>query len=294
MQFLAHTKIRIAPQQISTWCRPTDVMFFKREYTHGKLVLGRLREKFRRPPPRVNTSTSKKTTPITTCHPDMAIRKIWVKKANASATQVAVGPDDLVDDVRDAVIRKYLNSLGRTFDAPDVSLRICPSERTDAAGNERILAPDEPIIRLIEAYYPKGQTIEEALVIDVPQRRTPRPSPRPGSHMPSYYIPEERQPVEAGDYFPPMPALRSPHLHAHGNITTSHPANSHLHSIAVLSTGQVPSLTSPGGRPNRHRPKAGRPSASPPIALLSSQASSNLSGMMRSPRLLATPNHLAL
>jgi osomolarity two-component system, response regulator SSK1 len=210
----------------------------------------------------------------------MAIRKVWVKRANASsATQVAIGPDELVDDVRDAVIRKYLNSLGRTFDAPDVSLKICPREQTNKAGNERLLAPDEPIIRLLDAYYPGGQTVDEALIIDVPHRRTPKPSPRPGTHMSSYCIPEEIRPGEAGDYFPPMPALQSPHLNSHNTLPASHPTNSHLHSMTVLTTGQVPPLPSPGGRSNRHRPKAGRQHTSSPTILHSAQVNSNLLGM---------------
>jgi osomolarity two-component system, response regulator SSK1 len=239
----------------------------------------RLREKFRRSPSTSRRSSSNSDGRVDIYLPGMAIRKVWVKRANASATQVAIGPDDLVDDVRDAVIRKYMNSLGRAFDAPDVSLRICPREQTNKAGNERLLAPDEPILRLIDAYYPGGQTVEEALVIDVPQRRTPRPSPRPGPHMPTYYIPEELRPGEAGDYFPPMPALHSPHLNSHGTLPTSHPANSHLHSMTVLTTGQLPLLPSPGGRSNRQRPKAGRQHTSSPTISHSGQASSNISGV---------------
>lgn len=237
-----------------------------------------LPEKFLRPLCISRRSSSKpelgRVEPVNACLPEMAIRKVWVRRANASATQVAVGPDDLVDDVRDAVIRKYLNSLGRTFDAPDVALRICPREQANKAGNERVLAPDEAIIRLIDAYYPGGQTVEEALIIDVPQRRTPKASPRPGSHMPSYYVQEEIVPGEAGDYFSPMPALQSPHLH----------------SMAVLTTGQLPPLPSPGGRSNRHRPKAGRQHTSSPTILHSVQANSNLIGMAKDLSLCSNAN----
>lgn len=252
-----------------------------------------LRQKFRR-----LLSTSRRSSPTSAAlydiyHPDMATRKVWVKRGNASATQVAVGPDDLVDDVRDAVIRKYLNSIGRTFDAPDVSLRICPREQTNTAGNERTLAPDEPIIRLIDAYYPGGQAVYEALIIDVPQRRTPKPSPRTGPHIQSYYIPEEIGPGEANEYFPPMPALPSPHLSAHGTLPTSHPANSHLHSMAALTTTSQmpPSLPSPGSRSSRHRPKAGRQHTSSPTTLHSVQSNSSLLGMYS---ILALYQHLML
>src|ERR1700754_189794 len=46
-------------------------------------------------------------------------RKIWVKRPGASATRVEVNEDDLVDNVRDAILNKYANSLGRTIDSPD-------------------------------------------------------------------------------------------------------------------------------------------------------------------------------
>lgn len=254
-------------------------------------MMNRLREKFNRTSSTLRRSPSKSLALNDINLPVMAIRKVWVKRANASATQVSIGPDDLVDDVRDAVIRKYLNSLGRTFDAPDVCLRICPREQTNKAGNERLLAPDEPIIRLIDAYYPGGQTVEEALVIDVPQRRTPRPSPRPGPHMmSSYYIPEDIRPGEAGDYFPPMPAVQSPRLNPHSALPISLSGNSLIHSMTVLATGQLPSLPSPGGRSNRHRPKAGRQHTSSPTSVHSLQVNSNLLGMY----LVRSPFHMLI
>ena len=211
----------------------------------------------------------------------MAGRKIWVKRANASATQVTVGPDDLVDDVRDAVIRKYLNSLGRTFDAPDVCLKICPREQANKVGAERTLGPDEPIIRLIDTYFPGGQSFEEALIIDVPQKRTPKASPRYGPQLQSFYIPDDGRAGEAGDYFSAVPAMSSPIAGLHGSLPTlpsAHPTNNHLHSMAVLTTGQVPPLPSPGGRIGRHRPKAARQRTTSPTALLSLQTGGSITG----------------
>jgi osomolarity two-component system, response regulator SSK1 len=210
----------------------------------------------------------------------MAVRKVWVKRASASATQVAIGPDDLVDDVRDGVIRKYLNSLGRTFDAPDVTLKVCPREHTNKAGHERMLAPDEPIARLIDAYFPGGQHVEEALIIDVPQRQSPNPSPRSASHTPAYYISESMVPGEAGGYFPPMPTVQSPHLGSHQVVPASHVTTNHPHPVAVLANaGQLPPLLSPGSRSSRHRPKFGRQHTTSPTALHNVQPSSITSGM---------------
>ena len=108
-----------------------------------------------------------------------AQRKVWVRRPGASATLVAFHETDVVDDVREMLLRKYGNSLGRMYDAPDVTLRLIPRETHQG---ERTLAPDEVMTRTLDVYYPGGQTIEEALVIDVPtmRRATPTASPRGG------------------------------------------------------------------------------------------------------------------
>ena len=216
----------------------------------------------------------------------MGHRKIWVMRPGSSPTQVTVAEDDLVDDVRDVILRKYTNSLGRNFDSPDVILKVCTRE--DSNKNEasaRILGPEEAIGATLDACYPGGQRVEEALIIDVPQRRTPRPSPRAGHHM-SYFIPEEIRPGEgAGDYFPPMAVMQSPHLNPHA----THPGNHHhpgVHSMAVLTTGQLPTLSSPGARSHRHhaRPKYGRQHTSSPTTLHGLPPNGSMIGVFSSPR----------
>ncbi|KAI9847760.1 MAG: ssk1 response regulator receiver [Thelocarpon superellum] len=201
----------------------------------------------------------------------MATRKIWVKRPGASATLVPIHDDDLVDDVRDKILSKYANSLGRCFDAPDVMLCIVTRESMQRHSREgqRVLGPEESIGRTLDSYYPGGQTVDEALVIDVPTKRTPKASPRAGHH--TAYYPDEPRPGEGGDYFPPMPAIGSPHLPSASVATHGTSQGSHhppVHSIAVISTGQVPSLPSPGLRGPRHsgRPRMGRThTTSPPI-----------------------------
>ena len=223
--------------------------------------------------------------PSATLSASMLHRKIWVKRPGASATLVSINEDDLVDDVRDMILRKYANSLGRNFDSPDVTLRIIPRNHINRASHqERTLGPEEPISRTLDAYYPGGQTVEEALLIDVPQRRTPKQSPR--GHMP-YYLADDTRPGESGtDYFPLMPpgGAQSPHLPSNVSHTSGHSAHSQtgshhppLHAISVLSTGQVPPLPSPGSRGPRHshRPKYGRTHTSSPTTLHSSIGNQN-------------------
>jgi osomolarity two-component system response regulator SSK1 len=194
----------------------------------------------------------------------MVARKIWVKRPGASATLVSINEEDLVDDVRDMILRKYANSLGRSFDSPDLALRICPREQH----KDRSLGPEEPMWRTLEAYFPGGQTVDEALVIDVP-RRTPRPSPRvPIPHPVSHYYTEDGRPSETGEgYFPPVvPAaatVPSPHL----PLSLPHSTNGSVaHSISVLGTGHIPPIPSPGGTRRAHgvRPRVGRTHTSSP------------------------------
>lgn len=213
--------------------------------------------------------------PTLDMRPNMRSRKIWVKRPGASATLVSINEEDLVDDVRDMILRKYANSLGRSFDAPDITLRIVGREHPSRQANaERTLGPEEPITRTLDAYYPGGQTVEEALVIDIPQRRTPRPSPRAG-HPVSYYYQEDFRPGESGnDYFPPMPTAPSPHLPAGSMSLASGPPGAHhasSHSTSVINSSQLPPLPSPGSRSTRytHRPKYGRQHTSSPTILTS-------------------------
>jgi osomolarity two-component system, response regulator SSK1 len=201
----------------------------------------------------------------------MATRKIWVRRPGASATLVTINEDDVVDDVRDMILRKYANSLGRQFDSPDLTLRIVPRENRV----ERILGPEEPMARTLDAYFPGGQTVDEALVIDVPLRRTtPMPSPRTGPphapHLTAAILAEEPRPPEGTtDYFGPGAVAGT----AVPVMVTAPSTGTSQHAIAVLTTGQVPQLPSPGGtrarqyRERPERPKLGRHHTSSPTAI---------------------------
>ena len=188
----------------------------------------------------------------------MGTRKIWVRRPGASATIISVSEDDLVDDVRDMILRKYANSLGRTFDAPDLTMRICPRDHS----KDRLLGPEEPVGRILDAYYPGGQTVDEALVIDIP-RRTPKASPRaplpPHTAAAAMYYADDGRPSEAGEgYFPPVGAApSSPRLPLAVPAPTNGTAS---HSIAVLGTGHIPAIPSPGEtRPRPYRGPIERP-----------------------------------
>ncbi|KAK4148937.1 hypothetical protein C8A00DRAFT_19315 [Chaetomidium leptoderma] len=216
-------------------------------------------------PDDLGQSASEQLLPISAT---MVTRKLWVKRPGGSATLVTINEEDLVDDVREMILRKYANSLGRQFDAPDLTMRIAPREGQRL---ERVLGPEEPMARTLDAYFPGGQTVDEALLIDIPHRRTPRASPRNGPphaqhlHSVSY---EDVQPLEAStDYFGPGAV-------AHIPVSLAGAANGTTHSISVLNTGQVPQIPSPGGtartrqyRDRPDRPRLGRQHTSSPTIL---------------------------
>ncbi|PHH64207.1 hypothetical protein CDD81_4821 [Ophiocordyceps australis] len=221
---------------------------------------------------------------------NMVARKIWVKRPHCSATTISINDDDLVDDVRDMILRKYSNSLGRTFDSPDLNIRINSRDYD----KDRLLGPEEVMSRTLDHYYPGGQSVDDALVIDIP-RRTPKPSPRaplpPGTA--SYYLADDGRPSEAGEgYFPPVVTMPSPHPHAmHSAVSGAPPNGPFPHSIAVLGTGHIPPVPSPGGsttgrpravRERSERPRIGRQHTSSPTILpghpaTSTAATANLS-----------------
>lgn len=205
-------------------------------------------------------------------NPEMLQRKIWVKRPGGSATLVPAFGDALVDELRDQVILKYGNSLGRNFDSPDIAIRISPRDGLNKqATPERTLSPEESLLSVIDTYYPGGQQVEEALIIDIPQRRTPKPSPR---HPVYYHHPE---PAEHGDYFTIVPASQSvstppPHPQSASSNANSHPAP----SISILSTGIAPPLPSPGSRTTRRRPPLTRHTTNSPTMIAQASAAKGM------------------
>ncbi|KAI1403128.1 CheY-like protein [Hypoxylon fuscum] len=211
----------------------------------------------------------------------MVTRKVWVKRPLASPTLITINEDDLVDDVRELILRKYANSLGRNFDAPDLTIRICDREQQTA----RHLQPDEPMGRTLDAYYPGGQSADDALLIDIPPtRRTPKASPNPRFYS-------DDRPHESGtDYFPPYPPAPNASSTAALNINgTTH----QLHfppSLTVINGGQLPALPSPGGtrRLGSGRPKMQRMHTASPVSTVAnshpSQSGAPPSGMHNYPR----------
>ncbi|KAJ5966377.1 hypothetical protein N7481_013091 [Penicillium waksmanii] len=191
---------------------------------------------------------------------EMVQRRIWVKRPGGSATLVPCLEDAVVDELRDQVIMKFANSLGRTWDSPDIVIRIAPREGTNRqTTSERLLSPEESLSSILDTYYPGGQKIEEALLIDAPTRRTPKPSPR---H--SVYHHHNPEPGEHGEYFPLMPAkVPTPPTHPAASGPNTAPA------MSIINNGVAPPLPSPGRGGSRHhrRPPLQRHTTNSPTIL---------------------------
>ena len=193
---------------------------------------------------------------------EMPARKIWVRRPGGSPTLVPILEDALVDELRDQVILKYGNSLGKTFDSPDIVIRVIPRDGVSKPSTlERLLNPEESLASVVDTYFPGGQRVEEALVIDIPSRRTPKPSPRP-----MYY---HNEPVEH-DYFSIVPMNPStPPTHTSSSSVSANAQQTP--SISILTTGKAPPLPSPGstrgGTRHPRRPPAIRHATGSPTIL---------------------------
>ncbi|KAF8460313.1 hypothetical protein BDZ91DRAFT_664654 [Kalaharituber pfeilii] len=182
--------------------------------------------------------------------------KVWVRRREGSPTLVDLRDEDLVDNLKDAILRKYQNALGRHYDAPDLQLRIIPRAGQGRQRDERHLEPDELVVRALEEYFPGGQSVSEALVIEVPplrERRTPRPSPNQPYAYYGGHGHETFSGGEGNDYF----------SQTFPSSTASHPTSSlnnsqivlQQPSMSALAVGQPPSIPgSPGNRRLVNRP----------------------------------------
>ena len=197
-----------------------------------------------------------------------------MKRPGASATLLRMRGDDLVDNARDMILTKYANSLGRTFDSPDLVVRVATCDVQDGQGGQavyigRVLAPEEEICRTIDSYYPTGQTVYEALIIEVPTtvkkrlnlRSYPQACQRdncygnsigshePGENEPGYYA--MSSPTEPLTMASPMDRANQSR-HCSSVPVPPHGSELYQSSTAVLGMSRPSQLPS-AAQMNRHR-----------------------------------------
>src|SRR5277367_5056676 len=119
----------------------------------------------------------------------MAVTKVWVRRPNSSPTRIQIPSsvstpnaslpssvahdtsqpidlditeDFLVDDLREVILKRYPQSLGKHHDTADLTIRIHDNSEPDKG---RVLAPDESVVKILMEEYPNGQKSSEAWTI---------------------------------------------------------------------------------------------------------------------------------
>jgi osomolarity two-component system response regulator SSK1 len=122
------------------------------------------------------------------------ITKVWVRRPNCSPTRISIPSspstlnfspltgessgardnprqvdvelteDFLVDDLRDCILRKYPQSLGKHHDSADLAIQI-PKGGGEAEDDGRLLAPDESVLKVLTEEYPNGQRSADAWTV---------------------------------------------------------------------------------------------------------------------------------
>lgn len=97
--------------------------------------------------------------------------KVWVRRPHSSPTRIQIpsvstpngsraieldiSDDFLVDDLREEILNRYPQSLGKHHDSADLTIHI----------GERVLAPDESVVKILTEEYPDGQKSSGAWTI---------------------------------------------------------------------------------------------------------------------------------
>lgn len=186
---------------------------------------------------------------------------MWVKRPGGTATTIIVHDEDLVDDLKTYIIRKYPTSLGRTCDPADINIKHVPSNdhssnNTTTTNNNSnnnkyhslasspkrvalgsvVLEPDQTVFKILDQYFPNGMNMADAWVIDfIQHQREPSgdkiyvdapPAGSAGSAGPgpSLHSPPQAQShvrSQSQDHHLPQPSARPP-LHSQRSRSEDH------------------------------------------------------------------------
>lgn len=121
-------------------------------------------------------------------------RRVWVRKPNSTPTTIIVYQDQIVDDLKQLIMSKYPNSLGRSCDPADITIRIdipksmptkkatgwnrpgsiismspdnLKSPRSPSISlSSKVLEPDELLWNILDTHFPQGMTMNESFIIE--------------------------------------------------------------------------------------------------------------------------------
>lgn len=147
-------------------------------------------------------SSSGTERPLSSRSLKMQLRRVWVKRIAGTPTTIMISPEHIVDDLKQAVVNKFPNSLARHYDPAEIQILVrATSEKTgplsrrtkhkaasrnsitsgeDLSGKSAtaisdsawvdsyiILAPDQNVWDAVNEYYGGSMTIDDAFVVDV-------------------------------------------------------------------------------------------------------------------------------
>lgn len=133
-----------------------------------------------------------------------ALRRVWVKRQQGTPTTIIVHQNDIIDDLKQAVVNKYPNSLAREVDPADLTIKMnlqykpgqpnsvkkppfllsspdnlkntqSPISQTPTSNQPHSttyscvnLEPDQNVWSILDHYYPNEMSIHEAFIIETP------------------------------------------------------------------------------------------------------------------------------
>lgn len=131
----------------------------------------------------------------------MQFRRVWVKRITGTPTTIMISPDQIVDDLKQAVVHKFPNSLARHFDPAEIQILVrATTEKSGSQGRRTkrkaasrnsvtssddagsragasgeslwvdsyiILAPDQNVWEVVNEYYGGSMNIDDAFIVDV-------------------------------------------------------------------------------------------------------------------------------
>ncbi|ODV77159.1 CheY-like protein, partial [Suhomyces tanzawaensis NRRL Y-17324] len=122
-------------------------------------------------------------------------RRVWVKRPNGTPTTISVHQQDIVDDLKLAIINKFPTSLARSYDPADLIIKIHPRPASANTHKKNIplfsfpdvsrspnsplatstsyaittLEPDQNVWVVLDNHFPKGMTMQDSFIIEVPE-----------------------------------------------------------------------------------------------------------------------------
>jgi len=178
-------------------------------------------------------------------------KRVWVRLAHGNPTTIVVHQNDIVDDLKSAIVAKYPNTIGRTYDSADLviklglssrssgnsaaakkpSLSVSPDRKSPISAQFHVpistryitLESDQNVYAIIDTHFPNGMTINDALLIELPlsHQQSDQQSPTVAQTLPQVQAKTLAPQTHSPSYYQPKPQYTTNHRHHHLNSSGS-------------------------------------------------------------------------